>query len=96
LAKAPDAQGPQAGSQTIAKTSASGAEVMKQLAHFKDAVNAAGVNYDARGVNSNSFAFDAAQGLTGTRPAATPDPGNEALGSDRTTGVKFEPQVPNH
>ncbi|UZW62444.1 RHS repeat domain-containing protein [Lysobacter enzymogenes] len=91
LTKAPDARGPQAGSQTIVKTSASGEEVMKQLTHFVDAVNAARVNYDARGVNSNSFAFDAAQGLTGTRPAATPDPGNNALGSDRTTGVQFEP-----
>jgi hypothetical protein len=68
---------------------------MKQLTHFKDAVNAAGVNYNARGVNSNSFAFDAAQGLTGTRPVATPDPNNNALGNNLTTGVPFEPKGPN-
>lgn len=97
MANAPDAKGPQAGSQTIVSTSASGGEVMKQLTRFKDAVNAARVNYDAQhGVNSNSFAFDAAQGLTGTRPAAKPDSGYNALGSDRTTGVQFEPQEPKH
>lgn len=90
-----DAKVPQAGSQTIVSTSASGGEVMRQLNRFKDAVNAAKINYDARGVNSNSFAFDAAQGLTGTRPVATPDPNNNALGNNLTTGVPFEPKGPN-
>lgn len=67
----------------------------EELNRFKDAVNAAKVNYNARGVNSNSFAFDAAKGLTGTRPVPKSDPGNNALGSDITTGVQFEPQGPN-
>jgi hypothetical protein len=69
---------------------------MEPLIHFKNAVNAAGVNCDACGVRSNSFAVDAAQDLDGIRLATTSGSNNSALGSDRATGLQLEPQVPNH
>lgn len=69
---------------------------MKQLTHFKNTVNTAGINRDACGVRSNSFAVDAAQGLAGFRLAAASGSNNSALGSDRTTGLQFEQQVTNH
>lgn len=71
-------------------------KAMKQLTHFKNTVNAAGINGDACGVRSNSFAVDAAQGLADIGLAATSGSNNSALGSDHATGLQFEPQGPNH